>query len=412
MAASDRDDVLDRLINAEPSESPDADADLRELAALAQTLQASGRDHARQVDPVAGWAALSAAIDQTPQARPNRLLGWLRGAAAALQPQFAPFPAIASAAVVLGVSLLLAMPQENASAALLRDVDAIERTVASASAQGGLSDHDLALLERTATAVLDRVADDATLRTVSPAQAEAIVVRLDDARRTLSALPDTASNLSVNALVTLSAASGLVESSLSALVPPTATAAPPKAAQRATPKPTASPTPAPVASVAVTPTVSPTPRPARTEDRPSPTPSPTPAPTRAPSSARDGRSGEGGVTNRATPAPTPSVATLLDTVNRTCASVYDTGSLGGCRKAVEAAELWCDRLGGSEARGCSAALTAPLQAAERRVTSLADSCKQLTSSKSQQACRDTIEKSTNRTSRGSSGNTGRGDRGD
>ena len=234
MAASERDEALDRLINAALGEAaPEElanDADLHELAGFAQTLHASGREHAREVDAAAGWTRLSAAMDRTPQRR-GWLQWWPGTSAARFQQGFAPFPAVALAAVVLGISLLLAMPHENASAALLRDVDTMERTIAAVSAHGSVSEEDRVELERTASAVLDRVSDETILRSVPPAQVEAIAARLEEARRNLVTLPQAeASPGSGGALASLSAASGFVESSLSAIVPPTASAAPAKAA--------------------------------------------------------------------------------------------------------------------------------------------------------------------------------------
>lgn len=414
MAASDRDDALDRLIEAAPGQAVPEDLgdfaddiDLQEMAALAHTLRASGRAHAREVNPAAGWAALSAAIEQTPQARRGWFAWWPTNLA--VFQQFAPFPAVAAAAVILGISLLLAVPQENASAALMRDVDAMERTIAAVSAHGSVSEEDRVELERTATAVLDRVSDETILRSVPAAQVEAIAARLEEARRTLVTLPETEASpsSSSSALASLSAASGFVESSLSAIVAPTPSAEP-KAASKSAPKPTPKPTLPPTRTPAVA--AAQTSTPTRTPTS-APTASPTPRPTSTPA-ANDRSGNDNSGPNRAAPQATPSVATLVDTVAPVCARVYNASSLGSCRKAVEAAQAWCDQLGSDSSRGCARTIGESLEAAERRVSNLSDGCKRLSNSRSQKACQDSIEMSSYRPSRGNSGNTGRGDRGD
>jgi hypothetical protein len=105
------------------------------------------------------------------------------------------------------------------------------------------------------------------------------------------------------------------------------------------------------------------------------------------------------------------VGALLGTVTPACGGVYDASTLGACREAVEAALLWCDRLGPEGAQGCATAVRAPLQAADRRVASLTAGCQQLPNARAQQACRDSIERSSSRSSRGNSGHTVPGQRG-
>ena len=385
MSHDDRADRLERLIAAERSSldrvgeaSPSAsapgagaesaDGELRELAALAAMLAELGRD-AAAVDTRAGWAQLKPLILSTPQRHrrmwsrrwPSLRWGLFDTPAAVLR---VGATALVLCLVLVG-SALLVLPQQSANAAFARDMQRLDQTTAVAAGRGGLSVDDRVTVERQALAVLSRATSD-RLPGLRRDEAERILGQLNEIRTRLVLLLGDDTSTDADVLAALNAVSGLLQSTPGA---PAADASNPT---------TAAPLPPP--TVATSPV-----RPKQ------------PVPSAVPETRRD----ESGRT--VVPAPLPSFAAVLVTVQPACSRVLDSSSLATCAEAVAAASAWCGFLAGDSAQNCERAVRAPLNAAQQRVQRLSAGCQRLPTTRAQQACTEVTERGGGHGERGNGG---------